>query len=247
MSRSARKKTSPAETIGPSRLSPPQWLALRVVLSVLFAAHLLGVFVAPMGMSIGAAYNLFPEKAPRPGEALAADEGQGEKAGEGPEVKNGEEQVEPAIPMPWLNQVYQPYLDVLYLNHGYGFFAPDPGASHLIDYTVDLKDGEQIKGRFPNLDEHWPRLRYHRHFMLAEQIVTDAPEAYARHLLKTHDGVRVRLERIEHVPAEPKDVLDGAKLDDPSSYRSEGTFIVEPGREMIFQRSPEAIIEELVP
>ncbi len=222
MSRSARKKSSPAETIRPSRLSPPQWLALRVVLSVLFAAHLLGVFVAPMGMSIGAAYGLFPDRAP--------------------EVAEGER-----IPMPWLNQVYQPYLDVLYLNHGYGFFAPDPGASHLIDYTVDLKDGEQINGRFPNLDEHWPRLRYHRHFMLAEQIVTDAPEAYARHLLKTHDGVRVRLERIEHVPAEPKDVKEGAKLDDPSSYRSEGTFIVEPGREMIFQRSPEAVIEELAP
>jgi hypothetical protein len=151
-----------------------------------------------------------------------------------PELQEGERP-----PMPWLNQVYQPYLDVFYLNHGYGFFAPDPGASHLIEYAIELKDGSQVKGRFPDLAEHWPRLLYHRHFMLAEQIVAGAPEAYARHLLKTHDARRVRLERIEHVPASPEDVKSGMKLDDPSSYRSEGAVIVEAGRE--------GIIEELAP
>ena len=109
----------------------------------------------------------------------------------------------------------------------------------MIDYTIELKDGSQVKGRFPDLAEHWPRLRYHRHFMLAEQIVEGSPEAYARHLLKTYDARRVRLERIEHAPASPEEVKSGMKLDDPSSYRSEGAMIVEAGRE--------GIIEELAP
>src|SRR5262249_44997980 len=28
-------------------------------------------------------------------------------------------------------QVFRPYLDAAYLNHGYHFFAPEPGPSHL--------------------------------------------------------------------------------------------------------------------
>ena len=220
MSRSACKPAhQPVQPAAPPRLSP----ALRLVLSLLFAAHLLGVFVAPLGMSVMAAYGLFPEKAPPPPEDQRLDEDQ-------PPPPEGWRP-----PMPWLNQIYQPYLDVLYLNHGYGFFAPDPGASHLIDYTIELKDGSQMKGRFPDLNEHWPRLRYHRHFMLAEQIVGGAPEAYARHLLKTHDAQRVRLERIEHVPASPEEVLGGMKLHDPSTYRSEGAVIVEAGREGLIE------------
>ncbi len=230
MSRSARQRArQPEPSAAPPRLSP----SLRLVLSLLFAAHLLGVFVAPLGMSVMAAYGLFPEKAPLPpeGQQLAEDQP--------PPLESQRP------PMPWLNQVYQPYLDALYLNHGYGFFAPDPGVSHLIDYTIELKDGSQVKGRFPDLAEHWPRLRYHRHFMLAEQIVAGAPEAYARHLLKSHDARRVRLERIEHVPASPEEVKNGMKLDDPSTYRSEGAVIVEADREgFIEEPAPPA---ELIP
>ncbi len=63
------------------------------------------------------------------------------------------------------------YTGGMYLNHGYFFFAPDPGPSHLIDYQVEFDDGRPpVKGRFPDLKTERPRLLYHRHFMLAESL-----------------------------------------------------------------------------
>lgn len=58
-----------------------------------------------------------------------------------------------------------PVAQMFYLDRGYAFFAPDPGPSHLIRAT---SDGGQTTQVFPNLDDQWPRLLYHRHFMLAE-------------------------------------------------------------------------------
>lgn len=60
------------------------------------------------------------------------------------------------------------YSQFAYLDHGYAFFAPDPGPSHLIAATVTPKSGEPIELRYPDLGDQWPRLMYHRHFMLAE-------------------------------------------------------------------------------
>ena len=65
---------------------------------------------------------------------------------------------------------YRPYLEGAYLYHGYRFFAPNPGPSHLVRYVVHLEDGSKVEGRFPDRQEHWPRLFYHRHFMLSETI-----------------------------------------------------------------------------
>lgn len=62
------------------------------------------------------------------------------------------------------------YVEPMFLNHGYRFFGPDPGPSHLVEYEVELRDGSKLQGRFPNLDDHWPRLFYHRHFMLSERL-----------------------------------------------------------------------------
>src|SRR5262245_32283171 len=71
----------------------------------------------------------------------------------------------------WLMPVFRPYVQAAYLEHGYAFFAPDPGPSHLVEYQVDFDDGRpSIAGTFPNLKEHRPRLLYHRHFMLSEQL-----------------------------------------------------------------------------
>ena len=64
----------------------------------------------------------------------------------------------------------RPYLKAFALDNGYRFFAPDPGPSHLIRYEVDLADGTMQEGLFPNTKEHFPRLRYHRHFMLSEML-----------------------------------------------------------------------------
>lgn len=77
-------------------------------------------------------------------------------------------------PSPFASAVYgwfRPYLGALYLDHGYFFFAPNPGPSHLVDYKVEFADGRQpVTGRFPDLATERPRLLYHRHFMIAESL-----------------------------------------------------------------------------
>ncbi len=62
----------------------------------------------------------------------------------------------------------EPYTRFMYVSHGYAFFAPDPGPAHLIHYEVRFADGRKESGKLPDLDKHWPRLLYHRHFMIAE-------------------------------------------------------------------------------
>jgi hypothetical protein len=71
----------------------------------------------------------------------------------------------------WLISPLRPYVTALYLDHGYFFFAPNPGPSHLVHYKVEFDDGrEPIEGRFPDLKAQQPRLKYHRHFMIAEAL-----------------------------------------------------------------------------
>ena len=66
-----------------------------------------------------------------------------------------------------------PYLQILYLNHGYQFFAPEPGESTLLAFEAERDDGTVVRGRIPDRTT-WPRLLYHRHFMLTEHM-SDAP------------------------------------------------------------------------
>jgi len=69
--------------------------------------------------------------------------------------------------MAWL----RPYTSFMYLDHGYAFFAPNPGPCHLVHYKVEFADGRPpVEGVFPNLKEEQPRLFYHRHFMLSEEL-----------------------------------------------------------------------------
>src|SRR5262245_3622561 len=37
--------------------------------------------------------------------------------------------------------VLRPYMDALYLNRGYSFFAPDVGPSRLVRYKIEFADG----------------------------------------------------------------------------------------------------------
>lgn len=68
-----------------------------------------------------------------------------------------------------IRRLLQPYIAALFLDHGYFFFAPEPGPSHLVDYKLEFHDGRApIEGRFPNLATERPRLLYHRYFMLSE-------------------------------------------------------------------------------
>ena len=64
----------------------------------------------------------------------------------------------------------RPYVDTLYLNHGYAFFAPDPGPSYLLRIRLEYDDRPDELLMIPDRQEHWPRLLYHRHFMLSEHL-----------------------------------------------------------------------------
>lgn len=64
----------------------------------------------------------------------------------------------------------RPYIEAADLDHGYRFFNI-PGPSHLIRYELEFADGRpKLSGKLPHRTEHWPRLRYHRHFMLTETL-----------------------------------------------------------------------------
>lgn len=141
-----------------------------------------------------------------------------------------------------------PYLRATYLNHGYRFFAPNPGPSHLVRFEIELRGGGQIEGKFPSPDDQFPRLLYHRMFMLSETAfnlanpVREIPAAgtmndleeeefkkqtaaaeelarsIARRLLKDHNGRRIRMFLVTHEIPFPADVIAGQKLDDPTLF-----------------------------
>ena len=122
----------------------------------------------------------------------------------------------------------EPYSQFTYMNRGYAFFAPDPGPSHLIQAAIFEPSGSRTEVMFPDLKAQWPRLLYHRHFMLAEYLTTiytpkgppqelieeDREAAFAweqargryenvrqsitDHLKHVNDGKHVVIRRIEH-------------------------------------------------
>ena len=71
-----------------------------------------------------------------------------------------------------LAELLAPYHSLAYLNHGYRFFAPNPGPSHIVSYEMTMSDGQTRTGRIPDPGHHWPRLLYHRHFMMTETLFT---------------------------------------------------------------------------
>jgi hypothetical protein len=129
------------------------------------------------------------------------------------------------LAMNW-GRAIQPYLDVLNLANGYRFFAPEPGPSHLVRYELTMPDGTTRDGIFPNRQEHWPRLLYHRYFMLSEFLNTlsnpampkEHAEAYARGYaeeLAAENGAKsVKLFLRRHYVPRMEEVRAGMRLDD---------------------------------
>jgi hypothetical protein len=138
------------------------------------------------------------------------------------------------------SRVALPYNQLLFLNHGYHFFAPDPGPSTLISYQIDRPGNTAIRGRIPDV-QIAPRLRYHRYFMLAENI-WGFPEtmqepvfrAYAQHFAAKHDAQQISLNVISHRPSSISRILAGGKLSDPE------TFSEEPLNSYDFSKSPDS-------
>jgi hypothetical protein len=147
-----------------------------------------------------------------------------------------------------------PYVDFTYLSHGYSFFAPNPGPSHLLE--CELKDSRWRV--FPDRKNDRPRLLYHRFFMLSEFYQTQfAPATLAdqdkldketltqwkqdreqyeqlqasirANLAQGNSDQKVTLRRIEHIlPSEYQILVDRWKLTDPRLYveLSEGDAIM---------------------
>ena len=140
------------------------------------------------------------------------------------------------------------YCQFLYLNRGYAFFAPDPGPSHLIQVRVQDAKGHDEEMFYPDIKRQWPRLLYHRYFMLTEYLnevyrpsVESGSEysqeelgvlrkerekydlirnSYSLHLQSVHDGKQISLRRIEHLlPRYDLHRQAPRPLDDPISYR----------------------------
>src|SRR5262249_4297291 len=116
--------------------------------------------------------------------------------------------------------VFRPYLQFLYLNHGYHFFAPEPGERTLLAFVAERPDGSVLRARIPDR-RIVPRLLYHRHFMLTEHMIQSPPElqqqwygSYATHLCRAHGATRVSLTRQTHFLPTMEMVRDGVRLDD---------------------------------
>jgi hypothetical protein len=92
--------------------------------------------------------------------------------------------VEAAPPGPWLANVlwtyiYRPYLQFMYLNNAYHFYAPNPGPSYdirfRIEYTTDPDTIRWTWKKVPRLDQDgWPEytlsLQYQRRLALASLL-----------------------------------------------------------------------------
>lgn len=149
----------------------------------------------------------------------------------------------------FLMGTFRPYIDVAFLNHGYAFFAPNPGPSHLLLARMTWEPPRvPLEETFPDLEEQWPRLLYHRHFMLSEQLnaqfeppelpreLQEDPEIFGRwsarrqmyelkrqsfinHLRSKHDTSDVELTRVQHRMIDVFEVRDERKrLNSPDTF-----------------------------
>lgn len=125
------------------------------------------------------------------------------------------------------SRIALPYNQLLFLNHGYHYFAPDPGASTLVSWAIDRPGDIPLKGQFPRPDL-FPRLLYHRYFMLAENVRAFPPETqaqvlegYARHFAELHNSDTISLSFISHEPSSIARIQAGGQLSDPEMYFEE--------------------------
>jgi hypothetical protein len=128
--------------------------------------------------------------------------------------------------------LFQPYIEVLFLDHGYHFFAPEPAESTLLAFAAERADGTVVRGRIPDRRTQ-PRLLYHRYFMLTEHM-NDAPDelrqlwydSYAQQIGRKFEASTVALFKQTHNLPTMDRVRGGGRLTDPESYEEQplGTF-----------------------
>ncbi len=121
-------------------------------------------------------------------------------------------------------QLFHPYVQFLFLNHGFNFYAPEPSSSMLMEFEAVRPDGSSVTGRIPD-PTLWPRLLYQRHLLLTEHIsiapVDDRTpwyRSYARHLCRKYGASKVHLTLVSHYPMPMEKFRNGGRLDDPFTY-----------------------------
>lgn len=164
-----------------------------------------------------------------------------------------------------------PYIEMFYLDHGYFFFAPNPGPNHLVECSIRSKESKDQSFRFPDKRLHRPRLYYHRHFMLSEfynnthawidqpyeatkdpQIDLEWRSDLARYLRLQHsmlDHLRAQypestleLRRIEHqLPNDYRVLVEKWRLDDPRLYETLPESLKERDRIMEEPLAPPSV------
>ena len=147
-----------------------------------------------------------------------------------------------------LRTVLAPYVEFAYFNHGYFFFAPEPGPSHLLECRLELPNGTEGRLVFPDKQLQRPRLLYHRHFMLAEFLhqlhvppfdanVAAGDARFARdwqaeralfervrgsmmqHLQAKYQAKSVEIRRLEHrLPSDEEVLVQRVPLNSPTLY-----------------------------
>ncbi|MEZ6125921.1 MAG: hypothetical protein R3C49_22565 [Planctomycetaceae bacterium] len=148
------------------------------------------------------------------------------------------------------SRIALPYNQALFLNHGYHFFAPDPGSSTLISYEIERSGDVPLKGRFPDTSIS-PRLRYHRYFMLAENVwgfpeetQDEVLKAYARHFSAKHQADKISLVVLSHQPSSIARMQAGGKLDDPDTYTEEAPMPFDfSGTGQAQESEPDRVLE----
>lgn len=119
------------------------------------------------------------------------------------------------------------YNELMFLDHGYHFFAPDPGASTLTSFRMERPNEAPIVRRIPDIAIQ-PRLLYHRYFMLSENIVGFPDEfqdavypAYARHFGRPYNAKTVAISRVLHEPSGITRIQAGGRLEDMEMFSEE--------------------------
>lgn len=129
-------------------------------------------------------------------------------------------------------RVVSPYPQSLFLAHGFHYFAPEPGSSTLLSYEATQADGTIVRGTLPNRDI-FPRLLYHRNFMVTEYLGGVEPDhrdlmvqTFANHIRDRHQAEEVSLVMVRHDLPTMSRVRVGGSAMEPDLYEEEflGTF-----------------------
>jgi hypothetical protein len=121
-------------------------------------------------------------------------------------------------------EVFHPYLQFLFLNHGFNYFAPEPAPTNLLKFEAIRADGSVVKGQIPDPSLR-PRLLYQRSLLLTEHIGIRPLEirdrwyrSYALHICQKYGAAKVHLTHLIHVPLPMEMVRNGVQPDAPFTY-----------------------------